>query len=315
MKRIILLIFISATALFTSAAFAEGCEEGAQHTPNAKEKAYYQDEFKTLRNAVPKPPAGWQYSDADKQKLDPAYSDVPDYLCGTTQSYYIGLDVDYQRPMTDADSQKEMQALQVKPDPAKQKKLDALMTQQQDLMQKSLTAAQKQDYNSVQALGKQSDALNAQITQAQLDMNAGQKAAMDAVQWDRSAKVRIAINDAGDTNCYGDPKPMQIPGAIAYQCQNPATYSSPGNQLDAPKGRIVVVFGKGAQTESSDWGRKDDKGQEHKDSYVAIKYTVQQGSSSAVQFVTVDIEGDDLSRAQSLYKQMNLAPLAALTKH
>ena len=67
--------------------------------------------------------------------------------------------------------------------------------QQQALMQKSLAAAQKQDYNTMQALGKQSDALNAQITQTQLDMNAGQKTALDAVQRDRTAKVRIAMNN------------------------------------------------------------------------------------------------------------------------
>jgi hypothetical protein len=33
-----------------------------------------------------------------------------------------------------------------------------------------------------------------------------------------------------------------------------------------------------------------------------------------VQYVSVDVEGDDLARAQSLFRQMNLAPLAALIK-
>ncbi|MFI4921800.1 MAG: hypothetical protein ACHQAZ_09200, partial [Gammaproteobacteria bacterium] len=217
MKRMTALILLSFAALITAdLAHAEGCEEGQQHAPNAKEKAYYSSEFKTLRNAVPEPPAGWQYSDADNEKLDPGYSDVPDYLCGTDQSYYIGLDVAYQRPMSEADTQKEMQAIQAKPDPAKQKKLDGLMAQQQALMQKSLAAAQKQDYKAMDAIGKQSDSLNAQMTQAQLDVNAGQKAALDAVQRDREAKVRIAINDAGDASCYGSPKVIPVPGAIAY---------------------------------------------------------------------------------------------------
>jgi hypothetical protein len=314
MKRFALLMMLIATGLFASGAFAEGCEEGAQHAPNAKERAYYGSEFKVLRNALPKPPAGWQYSDADKEKLDPGYSDVPDYLCGDTQSYYIGLDMGYERPMTEVDSQKEMQAIQAKPDPAKQKKLDGLLAQQQALMQKSMAAAQKQDYKAMEAIGKQSDALNAQITQAQLDANAGQRATLDAIQRDRIAKVRVAVNDAGDTTCYGSPKAITVPGAIAYQCENPATFSSPGDQLDAPKGRIVVVFGKGAQTESGDWSRQDDKGQEHDDSYVSIKYAVQQGKTPAVQFVTVDVEGDDLARALSLFNQMNLKPLAALVK-
>jgi hypothetical protein len=300
-------------SLFAVGAFAEGCE-GQQRAPTVKEKAFYTGNFKTLRAALPKPPAGWQYSDADKQKLDPAYTDVPDYICSDYVSYYIGLDMDYTRPMSDADSQKEMQAMQAKPDPAQRKKLDGLLAQQQALMQKSLAAAQKQDYNTMQALGKQGDALNAQITQTQLDMNAGQKAALDAVQRDRTAKVRIAINDAGGANCYGNPKPIQVKGAIAYECENPATYSSPGNQLDAPRGRILVIYGAATVRNDDDWERKDDKGQQHKDSAVIIDTQVDQ-KSMVVQSVIVNIEGDDLARAQSLYKQMNLAPLAALLKH
>ena len=314
MKRLALILICLTGFLAASLAHAEGCEEGQQHAPNAKEQAYYGSNFKTLRAALPKPPAGWQYSDADKEKLGPDYTDVPEYLCGDSQSYYIGLDMGYERPTSQADMDKMQQAMQAKPDPAKQKELDGLMAQQQDLIQKSMAAAQKQDYKAVDALGKQGDALNAKMAKVQQEMNAGQAAAMEALQHDRQAKVRIAINDAGDADCYGSPKAIIVPGAVAYQCENPATFSSPGNQLDAPKGRIVVVFGKGVKVETADWSRKDAEGQEHQDSSVIIRYTVQQGSMPAVQFVTVDVEGDDLARAMSLYKQMNLAPLAALIK-
>jgi hypothetical protein len=300
------------STLFAASAYAEGCEEGIQAPPNAQEKAFF-SKFTILRAALPKPPAGWQYEDASKEKLAPDYDYIPEYLCGHS-GYYIGLDMDYIRPMSEADSQKEMQAMQAPPDPAKQKKLDDLMAKQQALMQKSMDAAQKQDYKAMDAIGKQSDVLNAQITQAQLDMNAGQKTVLDAVQRDRSAKVRIAINDSGGTSCYGSPKPLQVAGAIAYQCENPATYSSPGNQLDPPKGRIIVVYGSAKIRNDDDWERKDDKGQEHKDSAVIIDAQVDP-KSMAVQSVIIDIEGDDLARAQSLYKQMNLAPLAALLKH
>lgn len=314
MKRLALILICLTGFLAASLAHAEGCEEGRQHPPNTKEQAYYGSNFNTLRAALPKPPAGWQYNDADKKKLDPSYSDVPEYLCGDSQNYYIGLDMNYERPMTQADMAKLQQAMQAKPDPAKQKELDGLMAQQQDLIQKSMAAAQKQDYKTIDALGKQGDALNTKIAKVQQEMNAGQTTAMNAVQHDRQAKVRIAINDAGSADCYGSPKAITVPGAVAYQCENPATFSSPGNQLDAPKGRILMVFGKDAKVETADWSRKDAQGQEHQDSSVIVRYTVQQGSTPAVQFVTVDVEGDDLARAISLYKQMNLAPLAALIK-
>ena len=309
-----LLLFVS-LILAAGLAHAEGCEEGQQHAPNAKEKAFYGDNFKVLRAALPKPPAGWQYSDADKEKLEPGYSDVPDYLCGSVQNYYIGLDMGYERPTSGADAQKEQDAMQMPPDPAKQKELDGLMAQQQALIEKTMAAAQKQDSKAMDALSKQGDALNAKIAQVQQEMTAKQSATLAALQRDRQAKVRIAINDAGDASCYGSPKAISVPGAIAYQCENPATFSSPGNQLDAAKGRVVVVFGKGARVETGEWSRKDDKGQEHKDSDVIIRYATRQTNTPAVQFVTVDVEGDDLARAMSLYKQMNLAPLAALIKN
>jgi hypothetical protein len=310
MKRIAILAMLYLTALCAGPAFAEGCESGTQAPPDAQEKAFY-SLFVTLRNAIPKPLAGWQYEDASKAKLAPAYDYLPASICDHS-GYYIGLDMDYTRPMSPADSQKEMQAMQAKPDPVKQKKLDGLLAQQQALAQKSIAAAQKQDSDTMQSLGKQTDALNAQITQTQLDMNAAQAAALTALQRDRSAKLRIAINDAGGVSCYGNPKLLQVAGGVAYQCQNAATYSSPGNQLDPPRGRIVVVYGK-ARQRTDDWKWKDEKGQEHNDSAIVIETSVDP-KSMAVQYVTIDIVGDDLVRAESLYKEMNLAPLAALVK-
>lgn len=314
MKRVLLSLICLVGFSAVSVAHAEGCEEGQQHPPSAKEKTYYIGNFKVLRATLPKPPPGWQYSDADKEKLDPGFTDVPEWLCGTTQNYYIGLDMGYERPTTEADQAKLDAAMQAKPDPTKQKELEGLMAQQQALIEKSVAAAQKQDYKVMDALGKQSDALNAKISAVQEEMNAKQNAAMTELQWDREAKVRIAINDAGDITCYGSPKPLQVTGAVAYQCGSPATFSSPGNQLDPAKGHVVVVFGKDVQARTDSWDRQDDKGQEHKDSYVILKYTSQSGTTPVVQYVSVDVEGDDLARAQSLFKQMNLAPLAALIK-
>ncbi|HLW74814.1 MAG TPA: hypothetical protein VKT74_07080 [Gammaproteobacteria bacterium] len=280
----------------------------------AKEKAYYSSNFPVLLAAIPKTPAGWQYNDRSKQKLAPGYKDyMPAEDCGPS-IYYIGLGIDYERPMTQADSDKETQAMQAKPDPAKQKKLDDLMAQQQALMQKAMAAAQNQDYKTVDALGKQGDALNKQITAAQQDLNAGRQATIDAVQWDRKATVHISINDnAGDATCYGSPKALQVPGAIAYQCGAPANYSSPGEMLDSAEGHIVVVFGN-AQVKQYDWTRKDANDKTIKDSYVQIKFNTNGDKSMAVHNLVVEVSGDDLGRAQSLYKQMNLAPLASLIK-
>jgi hypothetical protein len=301
--------------LFASAAHAEGCEEGQQQPLTAKEKAFFNSNFKVVRAAVPPPPAGWQYKDDSKEKLAPDYKDyLPTAECYVSH-YYVGLDIGYARPTTQAEMDKMSQAMQATPDPAKQKQLVALITQQQVIVQQTMAAAQKQDTKALDALGKQSDALNKQISALQQDMNSGGQAAMEAASFDHDAKVNISINDgSGDVSCYGSPKPLQVPGAIAYQCENPATYSSPGEVLDPRRGRIVVVYGKGAAAQTDDWDRKDAQGQEHKDSGVIVRFQLDEDQKGVVQFVVINIEGDDLARAQSLYKQMNLAPLAALIK-
>ncbi|MGE5625862.1 MAG: hypothetical protein ACM3ZT_09980 [Bacillota bacterium] len=282
---------------------------------SAKEKAFYSAQFPAMRAAIPKPPAGWQYKDDSKAELAPGYKDyMPTQNCGPS-NYYMDLGIEYERPMTQADSDAETQAMQAAPDPAKQKKLDALMTQEQALMQKFGEAAQKQDSKAMEALGKQNDALTAQMTALQQDMNSGSQAKIAAIQWDRSAKINISFNNnSGGATCYGNPKPLQVPGAaMAYACEAPADYSSPGEQLDPAVGRIVVIFGK-ATAQQYDWNRKDAQGKEVKDKYMDIKFDGNDDHAMVVKNVVVDITGDDLARAQSLYKQINFAPLATLIK-
>ncbi len=316
MKRAIASVFVSITLLSAAAAHAEGDADcSPKKFPLKPEEKTFFSHFTVLRAAVPKPPAGWQYTDDSKEALAKNYKYLPASEC-EINNYYISLDVGYSRPMSQADMDKVTSAMQAKPDPAKQKKLDGLMAQQQALMQKLMAAAQKQDSKAMESLGKQNDALTAQINAMQQDMNAGSQGAMDAAQRDRKAKVRFAINDAADdVSCFGNPQFLKIPGAVAYSCENPATYSSPGETSDAPKGHIVVVFGKGIQADVEEWVWKDAGDKEHKDHSVSIKTPLDPAVVIGVQFVTVDIEGDDLARAQSLYKQMNLAPLAALVKH
>jgi hypothetical protein len=312
MKRLVPLILLCITGLsIANPARAEGCDS----TPvplNAQEKAFY-SRFPTLRSAVPQPPSGWRFDERSQNKLAQDYEYMPTERC-PGENYYIGLGIGYERPISQAEMDQEVAAMQAKPDPAKQKKLDELTQQRIALVQKAMDAAQKQDYKTVDSLGKQGDALDKQMTALQQDMNSGSRATLDAIQGDREAQVDISINSAaGSVPCYGSPKALQVPGAIAYECQAPATFSSPGNQLDPPKGRIVVVYGP-AEAKQYDWSRKDAQDKQVQDSYVNIKTSADAGKTAAVMVVVVDVSGDDLARAESLYKQMDLKPLAALIK-
>lgn len=313
MVRQALLVLVSiAGALSATVARAEGCDSTPQPL-NAQEKAFYST-FAKLRSVVPQPPAGWRFDESSQEKLAQDYEYLPTERC-PGENYYIGLGIGYERPMSQEDSDKEMAAMQAPPDPAKQKKVDDLMAQEQALMQKVGEAAQKQDYKAMDALGKQNDALGKQLQAAQADMNSGSHSTIEAIQRDREAHVDISVNSAaGGVTCYGSPKALQVPGAIAYECGAPATFSSPGEQLDPARGRIVVVYGP-AEVKQYDWSRKDAQDKQVKDSYVSIKTSADAGRYPQPMVVVVDISGDDLARAESLYKQMNLKPLAALIKH
>ena len=308
MHRLVLLMSLS-VIIFSSAVHAEGCDSTPQPL-NDQEKAFYSD-FTTLRAAIPQPPAGWQVNENSEDKLAQDYEYMPDSRC-PGENYYIGLGIDYERPISQAEMDQELAAMQAKPDPAKQKKLDALMAQQQAMMQKMMEAAQKQDYKAMDALGKQNDALTKQMQAAQQDASSGSRSTIDAIQRDRKANVDISINGAaGSVTCYGSPKALQVPGAIAYECQAPATFSSPGEQLDPAKGHIVVVYGP-AEVHQYDWSRKDAQDKDVQDSYVDIKTSADAGRYPQPTVLVVDVSGDDLARAESLYKQINLKPLAAL---
>ena len=110
MKRVLSPLLCLVGLCAVSVAHAEGCN-GQQHAPSAQEKTFYAGNFKLLRDAVPKPPAGWQYSNADKKKLDPDYSGVPDSICGgDSLIYYIGLHMGYERPVSQEDMDRLQQA-------------------------------------------------------------------------------------------------------------------------------------------------------------------------------------------------------------
>ena len=312
MNRQVLSALLSiATLSIATVARAEGCDSAPQPL-NAQEKAFY-SKFTTLRAAIPQPPAGWQVKQESQEKLAQDYEYMPTERC-PGENYYQAIEIGYERPMSQEDSDKEMAAMQAPADPAKQKKVDELTAKQQVIMQKMMDAAQKQDYKGMEAIGKQNDEIGKQLQAAQLEASAGSRTTIEAIQRDRDASVDISINNAGGVTCYGSPKVIQVPGAIAYECQNPVTYSSPGEVLDEPKGRIVVVYGP-ADVHQYDWDRKDAQGKDVKDSYVDIKTSADANRYPQAAVIVVDISGDDRARAESLYKQMNLKPLAALIKH
>lgn len=309
----ILAIFFVLALFSTTVARAEGCEEGQQRPPTAAEKTFYA-KFTALRTAAPKPAAGWEYDQDSQEKMAPDYSYLPDYLCGTS-NYYISVSLTYQRPMSQADSDKEMAAMQATPDPAKQKKVDALTAQEQAIMQKMMEAAQKQDYNGMTALGKQNDAIGKQLAAAQKDANSSSRATMEAIQADRSAKADISINNQGDYACYGSPKALKVAGATAaYSCAAPATFDSDGNQVDPARAEVMVVFGK-YSVQSYDWERTAADGKQVKDSYVQMKPEWDDKAGMKVQNLGVDLEGDNQARAEALYKVTNLASLQKLLQH
>jgi len=312
-RRYIIVILFSGLSLASTLARAEGCEEGDQRPLTAAEKTFFA-KFTVLRSAVPKAPAGWQLNDDSQAKMAADFDYLPDYQCGAG-NFYIGLGLTYQRPISQADSDREMAAMRAGPDPAKQKKVDALMAEQQAMMQKMMDAAQKQDYKAMEALGKQNDAIGKQLAAAQKDASSQSRATMDAVQADREAKADIAINNQGDVVCYGSPKVLKVAGAAAaYSCVAPAAFDSEGNQVDPARAEVMVVFGKYA-VQSYDWERTTSDGKTVKDSYVQMKPEWDDKAGTKIQNITVDLEGDNQVRAEGLYKDTNLASLQKLIQH
>ncbi len=311
-SRALFLTLLALTCLMASTVRADGCPEGEAIPLTAPQKAYY-GKFLQLRAAVPKPEAGWQFAKDSQEVMAPDYKDyMPTYTC-FMNNYYIDIEANYTRPMSDADMAKEQQVMQSKPDPAKDKKLNDLMAQEQAQMPQIMAAAQKGDTKTMDALSKQSDAINKQITQAQIDANSGKQGAMDSVEADRTASVSLGLNNPDSLDCYGVPKPMQISGGTAFSCEHPITYSSPGNPLDKPQGRIVLIFGKANVDKDDDWDRQDINGKHTKDTAVIIRPQLDQPVTLAVHNLTVVVTADNLARAQSLFKQLNLAALQKMS--
>lgn len=315
-RQHLLMTLLALTCLMVSTAYAEGagCEEGDAIPLTAPQKTFY-GKFLQLRAALPKPETGWKYSKNTQEVMAPNYKDyVPAFTCNIS-NYYLHADASYDRPMSDADTNQEMQAMQGKPDPAKQKKLNDLMAQEQALIPKVMAAAQKNDTAAVDALNKQADALNKQLTLAQVDAQSGQQSAMASIEADRHATVTISLNNSSSLDCYGSPKPVQVSGAVAYSCEHPITYSSPGNPLDKPEGKIVLIFGKSTLDKDDDWERQDATGNHTRDTAMIIRPQLDSPVTMAVHNLTIEVSADNLARAQSIFKLLNLAALQKMVQN
>ena len=309
MKRCLVLVLFC-LANFT--VHAEDCT-AAKYPLSGQEKAFFSS-FVKLRAALPKPPAGWRFDEESQSKLGPDYQYLPASECDIS-NYTVGIEVGYERPTSQAELQAEVQAERGPPDPATKKKLDDLMAQQQALAQKMAAAAQKQDTLTLDALGKQNDALTKQITAVQKGVNAGSQAKLDALRRDRRAKASFGLNDQSDFTCYGSPKPLQVAGAAyAYECSAPASFDSEGNQVDPARAEVVVVFGK-YKLEQYDWDRTDASGKTVHDKYIDIKPDWDDTLTLDIQNLTAVFEGDDAARVESLYQAADIKSLAALIKH
>jgi len=141
-RSILLTLLCIAGFSIANLAGAEGCDSTLVPL-NGQEKAFY-SQFTVLRAAIPQPPTGWQYNERAKDKLLTGYKYLPAAHC-PGENYYIGLGIDYERSLSQADMDAEVAAMQAKPDPTKQKKLDELTQQRIALVQKAMDAAQKQD--------------------------------------------------------------------------------------------------------------------------------------------------------------------------
>lgn len=309
MRRCLVLVLLC-LASFT--AHSEDCT-AAKYPLSSQERAFFAT-FVKLRAALPKPPAGWRYDEESQSKLAADYPYLPASECDIS-TYNMGIAAGYERPMSQAELQAEVQASRGPPDPAHKQKLDGLMAQQQALMQKISAAAEKQDFKSMDALGKQNDAISKQIDVTQKEMNAGNQAKVAALQRDRSAKASFGLNDQSDFTCYGSPEPLSVPGAAyAYECSAPATFDSDGNQVDPARGQVVVVFGK-YKLEQFGWDRIDADGKTVHDKYIDIKPDWDDTLTLDIQNVTAVFEGEDAARAESLYQAADIKSLAALARH
>jgi len=313
MKALILLYAVAFT-LFSSPArvYADG-EGCASYRPlNAGERAWFA-QFSVLREALPPAPAGWSLHHSSREYMAPGYSGVPERICAVGPNYGIDINVYFERANSAADDAALDQAAQIKPDAAKQAQLDQLLAQQTALAGQMGAAAEKQDMAALEKLRLQAEPLSDQIQRLIDDIHAPQQQAVDAVQRDRSASVRVSINSRGGT-CFGRPEAVNIAGAVAWRCAHDNNYH-PGSTdvLDPARASMVIVFG-GASTQLDPWQRRTREGQEVADQSLTLSTPVDISKLMQVQNVVVEIESDNPERVAGLYQGIKLDRLRTLLR-
>jgi hypothetical protein len=276
--RLLIPVLLCATALAGNAAWADDdapCDP-EKNPLNAPEQAFY-GHFTTLRDALPKPTAGFQLDDASQKLFSADYAYMPASECGL--SYYsLSVSANYLRgPLTAP----KPQAV----DPDKQKKIDELQAQEEDLAQKMLRANDKNDFELIGQIGAQKQKLDQQLD------------ALQGISADGSAsravggRVILVLNDAQEESCYGNPHVVQVSGATAYRCVS-------GSLADKAGVHILVMFGK-ASTKTND-------------DFVTLLPSLDNARATQVQEVTVVVDSDDAALADALYNQIDMDALRNL---
>jgi hypothetical protein len=310
MKRVILLM--TAILLFTTfcveAVMAD--VDCTYRPPNAGEKAFY-SHISVLQAAVPPAPEDWALR--DDEKLKPQYSVMPAQVCMEESHLDLSLQLYYERRSDAAKEDATLhRAVNAAPDKAQQDRIKPLQAKQMALAKQAADAAGRGEYEKIDKLNAEMDALAEKIKKMTDAMYAPQAQINAELQRDHSASIYIVVNGSGG-DCNGNPQPINIPGALAYRCAYDDGYTSSGEVLDHASARILIVFGQ-AFAKKQDWRRFGRDQREFTDQMLSIGAAYDKDLPLVIQNVVIRIDGDNPNRVDSLYRGLRLEGLKKLVK-
>jgi len=289
------------------AADGEGCRTLRPLT--AEETAYF-NQANVLRGLFPPAPPGWTSEGQEQTAVDRS---IPKQLCSDGPSYSLGLSVQYLKQHTAADDAAIGRVAQIKPDPAMQARIDQLMARQTALAQQLAAAAVKQDMATVEKLDAEMRPLVEQTQRLMDAMYAPQARALEQIDHDRAASIRVQVNARGGT-CIGGPETVSIPGAVAWRCAHENTYANGSTSvLDHARASMIIVLGN-AREKIDPWTRRSREGVETQDRIVTLETPVDPARPLKVQNVMVEIESDNPERVAFLYQGLKLDGLRTLLR-
>ncbi len=277
----------------------------------AEEKTFY-GLFATLREALPKPAAGWQFHDSTQRLLAPDYTGIPEEVCQESLEPSLSEVFYYERLPSEDDQAILQRAQEQAPDPAQLAEVEKNNQRIAELTEQMMAAVGKGDMATVDKLNAEMEALSQHMQHALEEVYAPQAAALAELEHDREARVTITVNAKG-ADCNGRPRSETFNGGLVYHCAYDDGYSSSGDVLDPAAARVVMVLGK-AETQTQEWSRLDSAQQEFMDRMVTITTDYDSKQPLVVQNVVVVIDSDNAVRVEQLYKGMAIDKLAALVR-